>query len=96
MCILIVQPAGEYVSRRHLKEAFRINSDGAGFMFNIPAELNKSGQDVVKIFKGWFGFRQFYKDLRNCERMFPASTFVIHMRIGTSGTTTDLPVDGIG
>jgi hypothetical protein len=88
MCLLIVAPDGNRVSRRHLKEAFRINSDGAGFMFDLPSSQNKSGQDVVKIFKGWFGFRQFYKDLRTCERAFPTSTFVIHMRIGTSGSKT--------
>jgi hypothetical protein len=88
MCLLIVAPAGNRVSRRHLKEAFRINDDGAGFMFDLPGSMNKSGQDRVKIFKGWFGFRQFYKDLRTCERAFPTSTFVIHMRIGTSGSKT--------
>lgn len=79
MCILIVRPPGKSVSRAHLKESFRINSDGAGFMFNDPKS------DSVRVFKGWFGFRQFYKDLRYCERAYPQSTFVIHMRIGTSG-----------
>lgn len=66
--------------RDELKEAFRINDDGAGFMFNDPVS-NK-----VKVFKGWFGFRRYYKSLRTCERSYPNSTFVIHMRIGTSGS----------
>lgn len=79
MCVLIVRPPGKFVSRAHLKESFRMNSDGAGFMFDDP-ETNE-----VRVFKGWFGFRQFYKDVRCCERTYTDSTFVIHMRIGTSG-----------
>lgn len=77
MCIIIVRPPGETVTRAHLKESFRINSDGAGFMFDY--------NDKVTVLKGWFGFRQFYKDLRACEARYPDSTFVIHFRIGTSG-----------
>src|SRR3990167_1364494 len=79
MCILIVKPPGGKLSRKELKEAFRINDDGAGFMFDEP-------QGAVKIYKGWFGFRKYYKAFRCCEALNPQSTFVLHMRIGTSGT----------
>lgn len=47
--------------------------------------LDDQGANVVRVFKGWFGFRKFYKALRACEEAFPDSVFVIHMRIGTSG-----------
>ncbi len=77
MCIIIVKPPNTFVSRQELKEAFRVNGDGAGLMYN------DNGQ--VKIFKGWFAFRKFYKRLRELERGLRHSTFVIHMRIGTSG-----------
>ena len=78
MCIIIVKTPGGKLSRKELKEAFHINDDGAGFMFDTP-------ENTVKIFKGWFGFRKYYKAVRHCEELYPQSTFVLHMRIGTSG-----------
>lgn len=77
ICIIIVRPPGKHLNRTELKEAFRINSDGAGLMYNDG--------DEIHIMKGWFGFRKFYKSFRALELKFPRSTFVIHMRIGTSG-----------
>ncbi len=82
MCIIIVRPPGGHLKRKELKEAFRINDDGAGFMFDAPGS---DGTNEVRVLKGWFGFRKFYKTFRDYEELYPDSTFVLHMRIGTSG-----------
>lgn len=77
MCIICVIPPGKQVKREELKEAFRINDDGAGLMFNHD---NK-----VCVVKGWFAFRKFWKAFKALRHEHPESTFVLHMRIGTSG-----------
>jgi predicted glutamine amidotransferase len=82
ICIIIVKPADGTIRRKELKEAFRINSDGAGFMFNATSD---DGSAEVRVYKGWFGFRQYYKNFKTCLEAYPKSTFVLHMRIATSG-----------
>jgi len=77
MCIIMLKPPKQTITRRHLRKAFDVNSNGAGFMYDTEGK--------VVIDKGYFGFRKFYKSLRDAERIYPNSTFVIHMRISTSG-----------
>lgn len=63
--------------KRELREAFHFNSDGAGFCYNDNYTL--------KLNKGYFGFRKFYKAFRKAERENPYSTFMLHFRIATHG-----------
>ena len=79
MCIIIVKPPAGIITRRSLKAAFEHNSDGAGYMVNIPEERR------ILVHKGFFGFRKYYKAIRSIEEQYPHSTIVLHMRIGTSG-----------
>ena len=44
-----------------------------------------SHEGQLNIVKGFYHFRQFYKTYRIHERLYPASNFVIHFRIATSG-----------
>jgi hypothetical protein len=82
MCVIMLKPPAQHLPKRYLREGFRVNGDGAGFMFN------RDGR--VKIYKGFFGFRAFYRALREAEDMNPDSCFVVHMRIATSGQTDGL------
>jgi len=77
MCLAILKPANEHIIKRRLRQGFQENPDGAGFMYV------KNGQ--LKIDKGYFSFRSFYKAYRQAEQKCPDSNFVIHFRIATSG-----------
>jgi len=77
MCVIIVKPKEGILTRKHLKEAFRVNSHGAGMMFADNGKLF--------IHKGFFGFRKFYGQYSKYQRQYPNSTFVLHFRIASSG-----------
>jgi predicted glutamine amidotransferase len=77
MCIAIYKPHDKSLFRRTLKECWRCNDDGAGFMWADGEKL------YVK--KGFYTFRKFYKAYRACEREYPDCDFVLHFRIATSG-----------
>lgn len=82
MCLMIVKKPTGTLLKRNLKEAFRCNDDGAGFMYNHDGK--------VVIDKGYFGFRRLYKAFRAAEREHPESTFVLHFRLATHGATDSL------
>lgn len=77
MCIILVKPANAVVTKNTLKTCWENNSDGAGFM------LNANGQ--VEVHRGFFTFKSFYKAYRREEQVYSDSTFVVHMRVATSG-----------
>ena len=77
MCLAILKPAGKHITRKQLRKGFKENSDGAGFMY--------VGQGQLQIKKGYFTFKSFYKSLRDTEKRYPNSHFVIHFRLSTSG-----------
>lgn len=79
MCLAILKLAGKHIIKRRLREGFKKNSDGAGFMCVANNQL--------RIDKGYFTFRRFYKAFRDTERKYPDSNFVIHFRQATSGKT---------
>jgi len=79
MCLAILKPVGKHIIKRRLREGFRSNSHGAGFMY--------VANDQLQIDKGYFTFRSFYKAFRQAEHKYPDSNFVIHFRIATSGKT---------
>lgn len=73
MCLAIFKPAGVNVSKRHLKNGFSNNEDGAGFAFA------KDGK--VEVRKGFFKFAEFYKAYREVAK----ETCIIHFRWATHG-----------
>ena len=83
MCVICVKPTGvQLPSEAVLRQCFNHNSDGAGYMF-------KDG-DKVHIKKGFMTFKDFYdsvtKDYEEKDGLRKA--FVLHFRIGTSGSNT--------
>lgn len=79
MCFAILKPADQHITRKRLRKGFQENPDGAGFMY--------VGRGRLRIKKGYFTFKGFYKSLRNTEKLYPKSNFVIHFRLSTSGKT---------
>jgi len=77
MCVIIHKPSGTTITKRILSNCWKINSDGAGFMWAFKG--------ILYIRKGFFGFKEFYKNFRLFEERFSSSDFVIHMRVATSG-----------
>lgn len=77
MCLAILKPADQHITRKQLRKGFKENPDGAGFMY--------VGRGRLRIKKGYFTFKGFYKSLRDTEKMYPKSNFVIHFRLSTSG-----------
>lgn len=73
MCQAIVKPEGLRVPEETLRNAWRDNTDGAGFA------VLQDGQ--VTIYKGYFKFRKFYKAYRKFEK-YPC---LIHFRYATHG-----------
>jgi glutamine amidotransferase len=77
MCVIILKTPEGILTRKHIKEAFRVNSHGSGFMY---AEKNR-----LYIQKGFFGFRKFFAAYSKAQQQHPKSTFVLHFRIASSG-----------
>jgi glutamine amidotransferase len=73
MCIAIYKPADKTISEEILKECYRSNSDGAGFMY----VQNKS----LYVEKGFFTFDDFYEAYKYHEN----KQVVLHFRIKTHG-----------
>lgn len=82
MCIIVYKPQDkEMPSKEILKECFRCNPDGAGYMF--PED------NMVRIRKGFMTFDDFYKALiSDYTRIGASKAFVMHFRIGTQGGNT--------
>lgn len=77
MCVIVVKPADVSLTKREIKKCWKDNPHGGGFMYTAHGKL--------QVVKGFFTFRTFYSAFRCAERSFPMSTFVLHMRIATSG-----------
>lgn len=73
MCIAIYKPEGIKIDRKILERCYNANPDGAGFMYNENKELH--------MHKGFFSFKDFYKDYKQHE----SKQAVIHFRIKTHG-----------
>jgi len=77
MCIAIYKPAGKHVSKKTLKQCWRENPDGGGFMY--------ANKGVIQITKEISSFKAWYAKYRKAVEMHPDKNFVIHFRIATSG-----------
>ena len=79
MCIAILKPKGENISKDRLENCFDNNDDGAGYVFA------KNG--ILHFFKGFFRFKDFWKSyVKNVvQNGNPISA--IHFRITTHGKT---------
>lgn len=75
MCVIIYVPTGEQISKQELKQAWRVNSDGAGF-----AVIDG---DKVHYEKGFMTFGEFFQQV---HKYIGGYELVIHFRISTSNT----------
>ena len=73
MCIAIYKPEGIKIDKATLERCFDANPDGAGFMYQDNKQLH--------MHKGFFTFKEFYKDFKKHEN----KQSVIHFRIKTHG-----------
>jgi hypothetical protein len=76
MCQAIVKPAGVHIDKAILRRAWNMNQDGAGFCYR-----SDDGK-AIKIDKGYFKFRKFYRAYVKHE----AKELLIHFRWGTHGS----------
>ena len=79
MCIIVIKPAGQKVTKKILENCFENNSDGAGFMYPL--------QGQVQYQKGFMTFPEFWdawsetRDKLSLNR----HLVVFHFRIATAG-----------
>ena len=73
MCIAIMKSENKKISKTTLQRCYDSNPDGAGFMFAANKEL------TVK--KGYFTFKEFYKEYKPHEN----KQVLLHFRIKTHG-----------
>ena len=73
MCIAIMKSENKKISKTTLQRCYDANPDGAGFMFAENKEL------TVK--KGYFTFKEFYKEYKPHEN----KQVLLHFRIKTHG-----------
>jgi predicted glutamine amidotransferase len=81
MCVIIIKEAGQPLPpRKTLQDAWRVNPDGAGYMYPLDGE--------VVIRKGFMSFEQLYSSLRQTFAQYGLDTVpvVIHFRIATHGS----------
>lgn len=76
MCIAVYKPKGKKITRATLKECWKSNPDGGGYMFANNGNL--------RITKGFSSFKEMYKSFRKAENQYDTD-FVLHFRIATSG-----------
>ena len=77
MCIAIYKPKDKVIPLEILEECWRVNDDGAGFMFSENKELH--------VRKGFMNFDSFYKAFKPHEE----KNAVLHFRITTHGKTNE-------
>lgn len=74
MCIAIMSKEGVTIPKEHLEQSFRINDDGAGFMYAENEQLH--------IEKGFMDFDSFYAAYKPHEE----KPIAVHFRIKTHGS----------
>lgn len=77
MCVIAIKtPNKKFMSKSVLKECFRNNPDGAGFMYAHNGE--------VHIHKGYMSFESFWKALKQTREQYGDDIgYVMHFRIST-------------
>lgn len=81
MCIIIFKEADKSVKKEWLDNSAKSNPDGFGMSY-IDDETG-----LLKIYKS-MSYKKFYKTFRKAEINNPDSSFVLHFRKNTVGTTT--------
>jgi hypothetical protein len=79
MCVIIVQPAGKYLSKTEAADAWKTNPDGGGYAFIDPNTNTIKGYKSMQFEDFWRKFERDRSDHRNQD-------FLIHMRIATHGS----------
>ena len=79
MCIAILKPKGENISKQRLETCFDNNDDGAGYVFAMNGALH--------FFKGFFRFKDFWKSYVQNVVNNGNPISAIHFRITTHGKT---------
>jgi predicted glutamine amidotransferase len=77
MCIIYVKPDGVEIPEEYLREGWRTNNDGGGFMFAHKGNL------CVR--KGYSKLKPFLKRYRKDMKKFDNPLACVHFRIATSG-----------
>ena len=87
MCIIVAKSKKASLPRKKtLKTCFENNPDGCGLMY-----VNHNKEVVID--KGYMTFDSFYKHFQKLKKEynnFDNKSLVIHFRIGTGGTNTDI------
>ena len=74
MCIIAIQPVGQYISKKTLKNCWENNNDGAGLMYV------ENGKVTVK--KELTDFNKFYQYKKYADKL--NVNIILHFRISTS------------
>lgn len=74
MCLAIYKPKGVQVAKKHLRNGFNNNEDGAGFA------IARNGK--IEIYKGFFKFGDFWKAYKGYQN----EVAIIHFRWATHGS----------
>ena len=77
MCIALLIPKGEKITRETLEQCFQSNPHGAGFM------LSDNNKLIIR--KGYFTFAGFWASWIQAHKKYPDTDYVAHFRIATSG-----------
>lgn len=77
MCLAIYKPRGIEIAKKHLRNGFDNNEDGAGFAVVIDGRL--------ETFKGYMKFGDFWK----AYKPYRTSEAIIHFRFATHGMTNE-------
>jgi len=77
MCIAILKPEGEILTKDTLRTCFNNNQDGSGFMFA------KDGELIME--KGFFQFNEFWNAYRTSMIKYRDPISIVHFRIATHG-----------
>lgn len=75
MCVIIVVPKGETISKNEIKDAWETNPDGAGFAYN--------NNERVYFKKGFMNFKAYWNAI---ERYIGKVDLLLHLRIATNPT----------
>ncbi len=78
MCVIIIQPAGEYLDKEEAKRAWTRNPDGGGFAY-----INHDEEIVVK---KSMEFNEFWQQFERARSDHRDKDFLVHMRIATHGS----------
>lgn len=75
MCVIIIVPKGETITRKELKDAWETNPDGAGFAYNSCGRIYFQ--------KGFMNFKTYWNTIK---KIMGKVDLLLHLRIATNPT----------